>query len=59
MIKRFINKIVSMRFSDAKKGGWPGTPMGQPLKYRESTYTLAELPPSIVTGKRFIICFPR
>ena len=43
MIKRFISKIASMRFSDAKKGGWPGTPMGQPLKYRESTYTLAEL----------------
>ena len=43
MIKRFINKIVSMRFSDAKTGGGPGTPMGQPLKYRESTYTLAEL----------------
>jgi len=43
MIKRFINKIVSMRFSDAKTGGWPDTPMGQPLKYRESTYTLAEL----------------
>lgn len=43
MIKRFINKIVSMRFSDAKTGDWPGTPMGQPLKYRESTYTLAEL----------------
>ena len=43
MIKRFINKIVSMRFSDAKTGGWPGTSMGQPLKYRESSYTLAEL----------------
>ena len=43
MIKRFIKQIVSMRISDAKTGGWPGTPMGQPLKYRESTYTLAEL----------------
>ena len=32
-----------MRFSDGKTGGWPGTPMGQPLKYRESNYTLAEL----------------
>ena len=38
-----IKTIFSMRFSDAKKGGWPGTPMGQPLKYRESVYTLAEL----------------
>ena len=43
MIKRVIKQIVSMRISDAKTGGWPGTPMGQPLKYRESTYTLAEL----------------
>ena len=43
MIKRFIKQIGSMRISDAKTGGWPGTPMGQPLKYRESTYTLAEL----------------
>ena len=32
-----------MRFSDAKKGGWPGTPMGKPLKYRESNYMLSEL----------------
>ena len=32
-----------MRISDAKTGGWPGTPMWQPLKYRESNYTLAEL----------------
>jgi|TARA_B100001094_G_C18169214_1_gene794072 hypothetical protein len=39
----FIKTIFSMRFSDAKKGGWPGTPMSQPLKYRESNYTLAEL----------------
>lgn len=38
-----IKTIFSMRFSDAKKGGWPGTPMSQPLKYRESNYTLAEL----------------
>lgn len=32
-----------MRFSDAKKGGWPGTQMSRPLKYRESNYTLSEL----------------
>tara|TARA_B100000927_G_C16193783_1_gene360600 strand:+ start:87 stop:260 length:174 start_codon:yes stop_codon:yes gene_type:complete len=40
---QWLKKICSMRFSDAKKGGWPGTPMGQPLKYRESNYKLAEL----------------
>ena len=40
---KWLKSIFSMRFSDAKTGGWPGTPMGQPLKYRESSYTLAEL----------------
>ena len=40
---KFLKSIFSMRFSDAKKGGWPGTPMGRPLKYREAAYTLAEL----------------
>tara|TARA_Y100001937_G_C7028688_1_gene289034 strand:- start:234 stop:407 length:174 start_codon:yes stop_codon:yes gene_type:complete len=40
---QWLKQIFSMRFSDAKTGGWPGTPMGQPLKYRESSYTLAEL----------------
>ena len=40
---KWFKTILSMRFSDAKKGGWPGTPMAQPLKYRESSYTLAEL----------------
>lgn len=40
---KFLKSIFSMRFSDAKTGSWPGTPMGQPLKYRESNYTLAEL----------------
>ena len=40
---KFLKSILSMRFSDAKTGGWPGTPMTQPLKYRESSYTLAEL----------------
>ena len=40
---KWLKKICSMRFSDAKKSGWPGTPMGQPLKYRESNYTLSEL----------------
>jgi hypothetical protein len=38
-----LKNIFTMRFSDAKSGGWPGTPMAQPLKYRESTYTIAEL----------------
>lgn len=42
-MSNFFKTIFSMRFSDAKKGGWPGTPMLQPLKYRESSYTLAEL----------------
>ena len=40
---KWLKSIFSMHFSDAKTGGWPGTPMGQPLKYRESSYTLAEL----------------
>lgn len=40
---KLLKSIFSMRFSDAKKGGWPGTPMTKPLKYRESSYTLAEL----------------
>lgn len=42
-MSNFFKTIFSMRFSNAKKGGWPGTPMGQPLKYRESSYTLSEL----------------
>ena len=42
-MSNFFKTIFSMRFSDAKKGGWPGTPMGKPLKYRESSYTLSEL----------------
>ena len=40
---KLLKSIFSMRFSNAKTGGWPGTPVGQPLKYRESNYTLAEL----------------
>ena len=40
---KLLKSIFSMRFSDAKTGGWPGTPMGQPLKYREASYTVAEL----------------
>ena len=40
---KLLKSIFSMRFSNAKTGVWPGTPMGQPLKYRESNYTLAEL----------------
>ena len=40
---KLLKKICSMRFSDTKTGGWPGTHMAQPLKYRESTYTLSEL----------------
>jgi hypothetical protein len=45
---KLLKNIFSMRFSDAKNGGWPGTPMGQPLKYRESSYTLAELEKRLV-----------
>jgi hypothetical protein len=40
---KLLKSIFSMRFSDAKTGGWPGTPMATPIKYRESSYTLAEL----------------
>ena len=40
---KLLKNIFSMRFSNAKTGGWPGTPMSKPLKYRESSYTLAEL----------------
>ncbi len=40
---KILKNIFSMRFSDAKTGGWPGTPTGQPLKYREASYTVAEL----------------
>ena len=40
---KLLKNIFSMRFSDAKTGSWPGTPMGQPLKYREAAYTVAEL----------------
>ena len=42
-MSNFFKTIFSMRFRDAKKGGWHGSPMLQPLKYRESSYTLAEL----------------
>ena len=40
---KLLKNIFSMRFSNAKTGGWPGTPMSKPLKYRESSYTLAAL----------------
>ena len=40
---KLLKNIFSMRFSNAKTGSWAGTPMGQPLKYRESNYTLSEL----------------
>ena len=40
---KLLKNIFSMRLSDAKTGGWPGTPMVQPLKYREASYTVAEL----------------
>ena len=40
---KLLKNIFSMRFSNAKTGSWAGTPMGQPLKYRESNYTVSEL----------------
>ena len=40
---KLLKNIFKMNFSNAKTGGWPGVEMGQPLKYRESTYTLSEL----------------
>jgi|TARA_B100001057_G_C22696163_1_gene889803 hypothetical protein len=45
---KLLKNIFSMRFSDAKTGSWAGTPMGQPLKYRESNYTVAELEKRLV-----------
>ena len=45
---KLLKSIFSMRFSDAKTGSWAGTPMGQPLKYRESSYTVAELEKRLV-----------
>ena len=40
---KLLKNIFKMNFSNAKTGGWPGVEMAQPLKYRESTYTLSEL----------------
>ena len=45
---KWLKKICSMRFSDTKTGGWPGTHMAKPLKYRESNYTVAELEKRLV-----------
>ena len=40
---KLLKNIFKMNFSNAKTGGWPGVEMSQPLKYRESSYTVAEL----------------
>tara|TARA_R110000782_G_C14482760_1_gene376230 strand:- start:24 stop:194 length:171 start_codon:yes stop_codon:yes gene_type:complete len=40
---KLLKSIFKMNFSNAKTGGWPGVEMSQPLKYRESSYTVAEL----------------
>ena len=45
---KLLKNIFKMNFTDAKTGGWPGTPMGQPLKYREAVYTVAELEKRLV-----------
>tara|TARA_B100000900_G_scaffold403041_1_gene409630 strand:+ start:2585 stop:2755 length:171 start_codon:yes stop_codon:yes gene_type:complete len=45
---KLLKNIFGMRFSDAKTGSWAGTPMGQPLKYREAAYTVAELEKRLV-----------
>ena len=47
-MSKLLKNIFKMNFSDAKTGGWPGVEMGQPLKYRESSYTVAELEKRLV-----------
>ena len=42
-MSKLLKNIFKMNFTNAKTGGWPGVGMGQPLKYRESSYTVAEL----------------
>ena len=46
---KLLKSIFSMRFSDAKTGGWPGTCMRTPLRYREASYTVAELEKRIIS----------
>ena len=46
---KLLKSIFSMRFSDAKTGSWAGTPMRTPLRYREASYTLAELEKRIIS----------
>ncbi len=46
---KLLKSIFSMRFSDAKTGGWPGTYMRTPLRYREASYTVAELEKRIIS----------
>ena len=45
---KLLKNIFKMNFSNAKTGGWPGVEMAQPLKYRESSYTVAELEKRLV-----------
>jgi hypothetical protein len=40
---KLLKNIFKMNFTNAKTGSWAGVPMGQPLKYREASYTVAEL----------------
>ena len=47
-MSKLLKNIFKMNFSDAKTGGWPGVEMGKPLKYRESSYTVAELEKRLV-----------
>ena len=42
-MSKLLMNIFKMNFTNAKTGGWPGVEMSQPLKYRESSYTVAEL----------------
>ena len=45
---KLLKTIFKMNFSNAKTGGWPGVEMRQPLRYRESNYTVAELEKRLV-----------
>ena len=40
---QILKNLLKMNLSNAKNGSWPGVNMTQPLKYRESSYSLAEL----------------
>ena len=42
-VTQILKNLLKMNLSNAKNGSWPGVNMTQPLKYRESSYSLAEL----------------